>query len=254
MKEDLGIDLYATDYRSLDPQLGRFCQIDPYAESSEDLSPFNYAANNPMLYNDPFGLDTLKLDQKGNMPTVRADGSVIQDNDIVMSKKGKSTYYYNGQSWQTQQQGDDVTVTASRPSWFSRMMHSISNFFNSSGDDTQPGGIPLVSEHGGADPTNTEALHPGRPVNIDLLFLAISAYSWGRLQDFFIDAAGTTYDIGTGLADASKDGKNDKGGSPLSMINPSVYKRNGSRSISTEPMFLKKGNVIYTRDGGLLIR
>jgi RHS repeat-associated protein len=51
-----GLELYATNYRSLDPQLGRFWQIDPMADVNEDQSTYSYASNNPELYNDPFGL------------------------------------------------------------------------------------------------------------------------------------------------------------------------------------------------------
>jgi len=50
-------DLYQTFYRSYDPATGRFTGVDPKAESSESLSPYHYAGNNPIMNNDPLGDD-----------------------------------------------------------------------------------------------------------------------------------------------------------------------------------------------------
>jgi RHS repeat-associated protein len=51
-----GLEVYTTNYRLFDPQLGTFHQIDPLAEISEDQSPYSYAQSDPVLYNDPLGL------------------------------------------------------------------------------------------------------------------------------------------------------------------------------------------------------
>jgi RHS repeat-associated protein len=51
-----GLELYATDFRSYDPQIGRFHQIDPLAELAIDFSPYSFANDNPILLNDPLGL------------------------------------------------------------------------------------------------------------------------------------------------------------------------------------------------------
>jgi hypothetical protein len=61
------INLYETNYRSLDPQLGRFWQIDPYADLTSDISPFSFANNNPICFNDPLGLIADSTDKKGNV-------------------------------------------------------------------------------------------------------------------------------------------------------------------------------------------
>ncbi len=58
LEESLGIDLYEMDFRQHDPVISRFMSIDPLAELIQqiDKSPYNFAWNNPIMYNDPSGL------------------------------------------------------------------------------------------------------------------------------------------------------------------------------------------------------
>jgi RHS repeat-associated protein len=56
-----GLELYETSFRSLDPQLGRFSQIDPLADQDVGISCYAYVGNNPVLLNDPSGLRRLPL-------------------------------------------------------------------------------------------------------------------------------------------------------------------------------------------------
>ncbi len=51
-----GLELYDARHRMLDPQLGRFGQIDPLADAYQGISTYSFAANNPVLMNDPGGL------------------------------------------------------------------------------------------------------------------------------------------------------------------------------------------------------
>lgn len=73
-----GLETYDAHYRQLDPQLGRWWQLDPMMEVNSNLTPYGFVNNNPLLYSDPFGLDTVKTGTKngGILATaINADGA-----------------------------------------------------------------------------------------------------------------------------------------------------------------------------------
>uniref|UniRef100_UPI0025E1BB9B RHS repeat domain-containing protein n=1 Tax=Sediminibacterium sp. TaxID=1917865 RepID=UPI0025E1BB9B len=67
LNTDFNLNWYETNYRSLDPQLGRFWQIDPLADVVVESSPYVFANNNPIILNDPLGLIADSTDKKGNV-------------------------------------------------------------------------------------------------------------------------------------------------------------------------------------------
>src|SRR5690606_34052686 len=46
---------YETFFRGYDPVLGRFNQVDPMAHAASSFTPYNYAFNDPVVFNDPNG-------------------------------------------------------------------------------------------------------------------------------------------------------------------------------------------------------
>jgi len=51
-----GLEMYETAFRGYDPQIGRFTAIDPLSDFKSGMSPYHFAADNPMSFNDPTGL------------------------------------------------------------------------------------------------------------------------------------------------------------------------------------------------------
>ena len=63
LNNNFDLNWYETDFRSYDPQIGRFWQIDPLAEITEELSGYAYCSNNPILRNDPTGLKDTAINE-----------------------------------------------------------------------------------------------------------------------------------------------------------------------------------------------
>jgi RHS repeat-associated protein len=61
-----GLEMYDANFRMQDPQLGRFWQIDPLAEATDDWNPYSFAGDNPISFSDPLGL----TDSIPTLPTV----------------------------------------------------------------------------------------------------------------------------------------------------------------------------------------
>lgn len=90
LNSDFDVSLYETDFRNYDPQLGRFHQIDELGEVTDNWSPYSFVQNNPILYNDPLGLDTVKA--KIQVPDNVQPGQTII---VPNSGRGTSSYIYD---------------------------------------------------------------------------------------------------------------------------------------------------------------
>lgn len=98
LNTDFDLNWYETNFRSLDPQIGRFHQIDPFAEASDSWTPYAYANDNPILFNDPTGLisdSTVKPVPPpcADCPTGKmAEVKELEPVVVTASKKSSSSY------------------------------------------------------------------------------------------------------------------------------------------------------------------
>jgi RHS repeat-associated protein len=80
-----GLDIYSTDFRSYDPQIGRFNQQDPIGEYFDDKATYAFAINNPVLLNDPLGLSPKNWVKK-------PDKSVVFDASVNSQEEAEKKY------------------------------------------------------------------------------------------------------------------------------------------------------------------
>lgn len=87
--KDFDLNQYDAFYRTLDPQIGRWRQIDPAVENFEDITPYNHVLNNPVNMSDPFGDDTVHVNNLQNVwPDFDSEKDVVALNGIVVTPEG----------------------------------------------------------------------------------------------------------------------------------------------------------------------
>lgn len=74
-------DFYLTFNRNYDAAVGRFIAVDPMAESAESMTSYQYAGDNPVMFNDPLG-DNLKDPARAQTPASKTEVQFVMQSGV----------------------------------------------------------------------------------------------------------------------------------------------------------------------------
>lgn len=86
--------------RFYDPQIGRWHSIDPASENGHyDYTPYAYVYNNPLIFIDPFGLDSVYVLDQGTRPNDNGTAGETYTATIYVVQNGQISESYEGSSY-----------------------------------------------------------------------------------------------------------------------------------------------------------
>ncbi len=100
-----GLEMYGTRFRILDPQLGRWLQVDP--KPNEEISSFVVFNNNPIRFNDPLGDTVVVLSAPSGAHGAGHLAILIQDKDKKYSLWSKNGTNESAGIYGQNDKGDD---------------------------------------------------------------------------------------------------------------------------------------------------
>ena len=107
--EDFGLKLDMADFRSYDPAIGRWLQVDPLSEEAPDLNPYRFGFNNPLGYSDPLGLFESRQEAREYRRTEKEGLNWFNSN---ISKQSDGSFAIETRTSSTQNVTDGATLSA----------------------------------------------------------------------------------------------------------------------------------------------
>ena len=88
LQDELGLNLYDFEWRQYDPTIWRTPTMDPMAEKFYGMSPYSWAANNPVRYVDPDGMiwKDPKEAERLKKSVEKTQGAVNKQREKILSK------------------------------------------------------------------------------------------------------------------------------------------------------------------------
>lgn len=104
LNNDLGVNYYEFRWRTHDPQIGRFLQIDPLADKYRYNSPYAFSENKVVVHRELEGLEAWNV----NNP----DGSITTINGAYASQSDAQAAYNTNYRWWHSVRGENLNVGA----------------------------------------------------------------------------------------------------------------------------------------------